>query len=154
MKLCTSSTHTNTHLVSNKTKVIFQNVEDTRHLRENQDSRSLFLQLDQKLVQQHHLATVLPNMGSILVCQQRKQVLGNGWMTMKIDPCHKTLYCYLQGGPSSAPSNRYGWLQTFRSCMSTFKRRTRAGPPNMLSSWASFCSTFTYQSCCMGVRPM
>ena len=34
----------------------------------------------------------------------------------------------MYGGPSSAPSNKYGWLQTFRSCMSMLLTVPELGP--------------------------
>ena len=58
------------------------------------------------------------------------------------------------GGPGSAPSNRYGWLHTLRSCISVLSRRVRSGPPCALSANASLFSTCLYSAFCCGVRPM
>mmetsp|Transcript_5181 Transcript_5181/g.21328 ORF Transcript_5181/g.21328 Transcript_5181/m.21328 type:complete len:333 (+) Transcript_5181:1093-2091(+) len=58
------------------------------------------------------------------------------------------------GGPGSAPSNRYGWLHTLRSCMRMLRSWTRSGPPSALSVCASLDKIFVYHSRCISVSPM
>jgi hypothetical protein len=60
----------------------------------------------------------------------------------------------LYGGPGSAPSNRYGWLPIFRSCIKILSSRTRSGCPNAFSSWVSFFRTLVYRCYCISVRPI
>lgn len=56
------------------------------------------------------------------------------------------------GGPGSAPSNRYGWLQHLRSCMTTLRRRERSAEPSMAAT--SFCSRALYHLRCISLMPI
>lgn len=51
-------------------------------------------------------------------------------------------------------SSSMNTLLPFLSCMRTFMRRLRSGPPSLFSSLASFWRTLTYHSCCILVRPI
>mmetsp|Transcript_18212 Transcript_18212/g.47508 ORF Transcript_18212/g.47508 Transcript_18212/m.47508 type:complete len:284 (+) Transcript_18212:1770-2621(+) len=57
------------------------------------------------------------------------------------------------GGPSSAPSNRYGWLQHLRSCIRMFNSRIFSTLPAPFSTSISLLSTFVYHSRCILERP-
>jgi hypothetical protein len=59
----------------------------------------------------------------------------------------------VNGGPGSAPSNRYGWLQHLRSCIRMLRSRTRSGPPRALRAVASLERRLVYMSRCMPVSP-
>jgi len=50
------------------------------------------------------------------------------------------------GGPGSAPSNRYGWLQHLRSCMRMFSSRILSDFPAPFTTSISFISIFVYLS--------
>ena len=85
------------------------------HLTEDENATVLLLQLRQQLV----LATVLPEMGAL---RERR-----------------TLHINKQSDlPGSAPSNRYGWLQTLRNCMRMFCSWYRLGPLTLLSASTSY----------------
>jgi len=56
------------------------------------------------------------------------------------------------GGPGSAPWNRYGWLQHLRSCMTTLSRRERSALPSMAAT--SFCRSALYHLRCISDMPI
>lgn len=58
----------------------------------------------------------------------------------------------MKGGPGSAPSNRYGWLQHLRSCMTTLSRRERSAEPSIAAT--SFCSSALYHLRCISLMPI
>mmetsp|Transcript_27525 Transcript_27525/g.56441 ORF Transcript_27525/g.56441 Transcript_27525/m.56441 type:complete len:228 (+) Transcript_27525:757-1440(+) len=60
----------------------------------------------------------------------------------------------LKGGPGSAPSNKYGWLHTLRSCMSTLSSFTLSGPPSAFNECASLDKILVYHARCISDIPM
>ena len=78
-------------------------------------------------------------------------ILGSSFSSTTILPlftarCRSVVY----GGPGSAPSNRYGWLQHFLSCMRTFSRRILSILPAEFRMSMSFIRIFVYLTCNKG----
>mmetsp|Transcript_73672 Transcript_73672/g.206831 ORF Transcript_73672/g.206831 Transcript_73672/m.206831 type:complete len:305 (+) Transcript_73672:1639-2553(+) len=78
-----------TVFVANEAEVILQNIKHTSHLAENQHSRTLFLELNQKLVKEHHLPSVLPDMGPILVRRTFLGPIKEIWMVANLSQLHE-----------------------------------------------------------------
>lgn len=72
-------------------------------------------------------------------------ILGRSLSNTAILPLFTTRWrSVVYGGPGSAPSNRYGWLQHFLSCMRTFSRRILSILPAEFRMSMSFISIFVY----------
>ena len=66
--------------------------------------------------------------------------------------CSSVVY----GGPGSAPSKRYGWLQHLRSCMTMLRRRVFDSflPAAPLTASMSFSRIFLYHLTCISDMPI
>ena len=95
--------------VASEQAIIFQNVQNTTRLTENEYSRALFIHGLQEFVQDDHLAGVLNQV--FVRCVRRSGFLAHDQHPRKerLDPYHISL---------TAPSKRYGWQQTWGYQMS------------------------------------
>mmetsp|Transcript_37736 Transcript_37736/g.92529 ORF Transcript_37736/g.92529 Transcript_37736/m.92529 type:complete len:214 (+) Transcript_37736:337-978(+) len=66
--------------------------------------------------------------------------------------CTSVVYSPVTASFCSAPSNRYGWLQHLRSCMTMLSSRVRLASP-LLTAVKSFISSRWYHSRCMVLMP-